>query len=150
MGVLIERKPNPAKELLQSYRYLLKRRDALSREAEESFGRAVSCTVRMKPNKVSGGSASYDRMADDIVKAVDACGSLQENAAMLGKKLQTILAMIEAVPDERWRLVLTLRYIRGMSWDEIAREMHYERTQIFVFHGKALLDVNRRMEHDSN
>ena len=66
-----QKPPNPAKEALRGYRSLLRQREEVEREVEEHYARATSCTVRLKPYKAAGGSASYDRMADDAMRAAD-------------------------------------------------------------------------------
>lgn len=150
MGVLIEKKPNPAKELLSGYRTTLLRRNAIRSEIEESYDRATSCTVRLKPISVSGSAASYDRMADDVVRGMDARTRLEAQERKLTEELATALRLIEYAQYPERKTLLTLRYIRGMSWAEIENEMHYGKTQLHVIHGYALLDINRRLEHERN
>lgn len=135
---------NSAKEALKEYRWKLKQRDMLVMEMDESYYRATSCTVRLRPDKTSGGNASYDRMADDVVNIADSRQRLKEKIAELDEKLASILAMIDAVRDERGRLVLTMRYVRGMRWEEIQKEMSYSEKQVKRIHGFALLDINRK------
>lgn len=135
---------NPAKEALKEYRWKLKQRDELLREMDESYDRAISCTVRLKPNKSFGSSASYDRMADDVVRIADTRERLKAKIAELDAKLADILKMVDAVNDERGRLILTMRYVRGMRWEDIQKEMHYSEKQVKRIHGVALLDINKR------
>lgn len=144
-GVLIEKKPNPAKERLSGYRAILHRRDELREEIEESFGRATSCSVRLKPVTVSGSAASYDRIADDVLKGVDARVRLEDKERELSEKLDEILALIDLVTDERQKTVLTLRYVRGKPWDKIAEEIHCEKRHVFRLHGLALVEINKKM-----
>ena len=135
---------NPAKEALKEYRWKLKQRDELLREMDESYDRAISCTMRLKPHKTSGGGASYDRMADDVVRIADTRERLKAKIAELDAKLADIMKMIDAANDERGRLILTMRYVRGMSWEDIQGEMNYSERQVKRLHGFALLDINRR------
>lgn len=137
-------KPNPAKEALNGYRWMLKRRDELANELAESYGRATSCTVRLKPQKTSGGNASYDRMADDVVQSVDTRERLKQKISELDRKLADIMTLIDLVNDERGRVLLTMRYIRGMRWEDIQREMKYSEKQTKRIHGYALLEINNR------
>lgn len=134
---------NLAKEALKEYRWILKERDELLREMDESFGRATSCTVRMKPHKTSGG-ASYDRMADDVVRLVDSRDRLKAKVAELDEALRTIMNMIDQVKDRRQRTVLTMLYVRGMNWKEIEQETNYCERQLKRYHGYALSFLNKR------
>ena len=73
-----EKKPvDPLKKILYSYRATLAMRDECEAEIAESCERATGCTVRMKPYKASGGKASYDRMADDVLESVDGRARLE-------------------------------------------------------------------------
>lgn len=141
-----DRKPNPARDMLSGYRWLIKRRDALLDEISEHYERAYSCTVRLNPNKTSGGSAAYDRMADDVCRAADAKDRLAFKVAELNAKTAQIMNYIEALTDERQKTVVTLRYVRGMTWEEIQHEMHFEETWVLVLHGRALKRINELMK----
>lgn len=144
-GVLIENKPNPAKEMLSGYREMLRRRDELAEEIAESFGRATSCTVRLKPVTVSGGSASYDRIADDVLRNISARERLEAKERELSQKLSEILRLIDLVQDEQQKTVLTMRYIRGKPWGKIAEEIHCEKRHVFRLHGLALVEINKKL-----
>lgn len=144
-GVLIEKKPNPAKERLSGYRSILCRRNELLEEIEESFGRATSCITRLKPVTVSGCPASYDRIADDVLSGVDARTRLEEKERELSEKLTEILALIDLVSDERQKRVLTMHYIRGKPWQKIADEIHCDKRHVFRLHGLALVEINKKL-----
>lgn len=149
-GTVIARRENPAKELLRGYISMLARRDALQREIDERYERAGSTTTRLRPINVQGGGSVYDRMAEDVCGAQDAKRQLQAKMEEINARLAHILAAIEALSDERQKTVLTLRYIRGMRWEGIERQMHYERTQIYVLHGRALVRVNEWMRESNS
>ena len=137
---------NPAKELLRRYIPMRKRRDALAQEIEDHYSRAYSCTVRLNPYRASGGGAAYDRMAEDICRAADAKQQLAAKIAELNAAMQRILLLIDVPADERQRTVLTLRYVNGMTWEEIQERIGYERTQTLCLHGLALAAINRRLK----
>lgn len=52
-------------------------------------------------------------------------------------------AMIMALQDDRQQAVLYARYINGLGWEAIAREMHYSWKGIFKLHGRALKSFER-------
>jgi hypothetical protein len=41
------------------------------------------------------------------------------------KTMQAVADLIQTVPDAKYRELLTLRYIQGLKWEEIARRMYY-------------------------
>lgn len=141
------RPENPAKKVLRAYIPMRKRCDMLQREMDAHYDRAYSCTVRLNPMKSSGG-AVYDRMAEDVCRAADAREQLAAKTAELNAALQRILSLIEIPEDERQRTVLTMRYVNGLAWEEIQAQMGYERTQVYVLHGRALAAINWRMRKD--
>lgn len=137
---------NPAKEILQRYRWQLIRRDALTQEIEDHYSRAYSCTVRLNPYRASGGGAAYDRMAEDICRAADAKQQLARAIAELNAALAFALKLADVPTDDRQKTVLHLRYIDGLDWTDIQAKMAYEKTQVFTIHGRALLAVNRYLQ----
>lgn len=137
---------NPAKAILQRYRWQLIRRDALAQEIEDHYSRAYSCTVRLNPYRASGGGAAYDRMAEDICRAADAKQQLARAIAELNASLAFALKLADVPTDDRQKTVLHLRYIDGLDWTAIQEKMAYEKTQVFTIHGRALLAVNRYLQ----
>lgn len=136
---------NPAKKFLQRYIWLRKRRDALCAEIRDHYASATRCTVQMSPIR-TGGAGAYDHMAEEICRIVDARDRLEDCVCRLDAQLQDILTAVESVSDERYKTVLQLRYINGYSWDKIEYTLPYERAQIFVLHGHALLEINEYLK----
>ena len=89
-------------------------------------------------------------MAEDVVSAVDACEILYRFKAEAEAALREILCAIDSLTDERQKELLTLRYINGESFDKINELMHYEKTQVFVIHGRALIEINKWLERRAN
>ena len=48
---------------------------------------------------------------------------------------------IEAVPDVSQRLLLRLKYIEGLSWQDVADRLHYSVKHAFKIHQEALQKV---------
>ena len=143
----IDRRPeNPAKTYLKRYRALVYQRDSLQRSIDAAYDRAYSCTVRLKPMHVIGGSGAYDRMAEDVARISDETEQLRAAKERAEKALSEILSAIQAVPDEMQRTVLLLRYVEGLDWISISERIHYEERQTFILHGRALWAVRRWLE----
>ena len=146
------RPENPAKTYLKRYRAMMARRESLQRSIEEAYDRATSCTQKLRAVHVDGGNAAYDRMAEDIVKVADSTEQLKKVLDQIDRDLQEILRAIDSVPDELQKTVLTLRYIEGLSWENIQEQLNYERTQTLQTHGHALWHVKKWLEarHETN
>lgn len=137
---------NPAKAFLRRYRSLCGRVDALQKAIDEAMARAVNTSITLKEIKVLSSPSEQDPMARDVCTAVDACEILYMEKAKAGEALREILAAIDSLKDERQKEVLTRRYISGESFKVIMQEMHYEETQVFVIHGRALIEISKWLE----
>ena len=140
---MIKRKENPAKVFLLQYMALSGRVDALTRAIDDAMERAWNTGVSIKEIKVLSSPAEHDPMARDICNAVDATATLYEYRSKAEAALREILTAIDSIQDERQKLLLTLRYINGLNFKDIKEKMHYEETQIFVIHGRALIEINK-------
>ena len=137
---------NPAKAFLRRYRSLCGRVDALQKAIDEAMARAVNTSITLKEIKVLSSPAEQDPMARDVCTAVDACEILYMEKAKAGEALREILAAIDSLKDERQKEVLTRRYISGEAFLDICTGMNYERTQVFVIHGRALIEISKWLE----
>ena len=135
--------PNPAKRYLMEYRALVQRRDALADELDRMREATRRATGRLSGMPLSAGP---ERREDSLLRVVDCEARLCELLSQIAAVLSARLLLIETLPDERQKTVLTLRYINGMGWETIGHTMHYERTQIFDIHLKGLAEVRRAME----
>ena len=102
--------------------------------------------VTLKEIKVLSSPAEHDPMARDIASAVDACEILYKKKADAEAALREILVAIDSLSDERQKELLTRRYVSGEGFPEIMSAMHYEKTQVFVLHGRALIEINKWLE----
>ena len=57
-----------------------------------------------------------------------------------------ILSAIDSVPDETQKTILTMRYIEGLSWEQIQFKTHCVERQVFILHGRGLRQVNLWIE----
>ena len=143
---MIKRKENPAKAFLRRYIGLCGQVDALNRAIFQAMERAMNTGVTIKEVKVLSSPAEHDPMARDVASAVDACEILYQKKAEAEAALREILAAIDSLSDERQKELLTRRYVSGEGFPEIMTAMHYEKTQVFVIHGRALMQVNKWIE----
>ena len=137
---------NPAKAFLRRYGALCGRVDALQRAIDEAMERAYNTGVTIKEVKVLSSPAEHDPMARDVCNAVDACEILYTEKARAAEALKEIMSAINSLMDERQKELLTRRYVSGEGFPEICEGMHYEKTQIYVIHGRALWNINKWLE----
>ena len=143
---MLKRKENPAKAFLRRYIGISGRVDALERAIRQAMERATNTGVTLKEVKVLSSPAEHDPMARDICNAVDACEILYQKKREAEAALREILDAIDSLKDEQQKELLTRRYVSGEGFPEIMGAMHYEKTQVFVIHGRALVEVNKWLE----
>ena len=142
----MKRQENPAKAFLRRYRAICGRVDALQMAIDEAMQRAMNTSITLKEIKVLSSPAEHDPMARDVCSAVDACEILYSEKERAQDALRMILSAIDSLKDERQKELLTRRYVTGEGFTEICESMHYEKTQVFVIHGRALVEVNKWLE----
>ena len=76
-----------------------------------------------------------------IIKAVDATEVLDEQRTECQKVMREIMEAIKSVPDEIQQTVLIEKYINGRTLQEIQTDIHYERRNTTIIHGRALWHV---------
>lgn len=139
----MKKQENPAKVFLRRYRALCGRVDALQRAIDEAMQRAMNTSITLKEIKVLSSPAEHDPMAKDVCSAVDACEILYAEKDRAQEALREILSAIDFLKDERQKELLTRKYVNGEDFEDIMQEMHYEKTQTYVIHGRALVEVNK-------
>ena len=142
----MKKQENHAKVFLRRYRALCGRVDALQRAIDEAMQRAMNTSITLKEIKVLSSPAEHDPMARDVATAVDACEILYAEKEKAQDALREILSAIDALMDERQKEIITRRYINGDEFNKICVDMHYEKTQVYVIHGRALVEVNKWLE----
>lgn len=128
---------SPVKRYLMEYVALKQRRDALMEEVDRLRDATLRATSRITGIRPSG-TPDPGRKEDGMLRVVDAQERLSAVISHIDEALCARLALLEQLPDERQKTLLTLRYINGVGWEQIGYTMHYERTQIFDIHHQAL------------
>lgn len=107
--------------------------------------RATNTASRIKAVNVQSGSV-HDTIGDVAVDVADAEHMLGDTMRDIASEMKSILRVIESVPDEMQKTILTKRYIGGKSWDVICSEIGYEKTRVHEIHGWALINVSNALE----
>lgn len=132
------RKPkHPAILYLRKYAAMKLRRDDLQEELLSIREKATRATSRMTAERVSG-TPMKDGMANAAIKAVETERKLDCTIRNIEEGLAHRVWVIEQMEDEWEKTILTDRYIKGRSWEEILYRIPFERSAMFKLHGKAL------------
>lgn len=144
VGVIRKREPNPVKTWLRGYLDERARMESLMRVIDDLDEAAQRATGRITATRLSG-TGSHGGFENTIIKKTDAERKLQEIVAHIHETLLAREAMIGRLEDPLQRQVLTLRYLEGKKWEQVAVDMHYEKTQVYEMHGKALKQIGAWM-----
>ena len=125
----------------------LKRYINLDREIERKLEEVAR--LRSKLTRVTevysteprGGGTIYGKTEEILAKIVDMEKEIDADVDRLISIRDNIKAIIEAVEDDRERLLLQYRYLDGRTFEEIAVQMHYSWRQIHRLHSKALTNL---------
>ena len=121
---------------LRRYREAAAEQDRLM--AEIARWRSLAEWVSPSLSGMPAGSGGPGRM----IAAVECLDELEaELAEQIVERVtirREIGQAIDRLPDERLARLLRLRYIDGMTWDQVAVEMHYSYRQVCNLHSQAL------------
>ena len=133
-------KQNPAKAYLMRYRQLQIKCAALERAIRSAMENATNTTVALKEICVqtSGGG---EMMANAVVSAIDATKFLEEMRQEATNTMREIMDAIKAVPDETQQTILLEKYVNGRTLQQIQADIHYEKRNTIILHGRALWEV---------
>lgn len=136
---------NPAKTFLMRYRANQLKCAAIERAIRAAMENATNTTVALKEVVVqtSGGG---DMMANAVISAVDATKVLEEQRQESLKIMREIMDAIKSVPDEVQQTILIERYINGRLLQDIQNDIHYEKRNTIILHGRALWEVWQYMK----
>jgi len=125
----------------------LKRYINLDREIDrklEEVARLRSKLTRIMPiysTEPKGGGSIRGKTESIIAKIVDLENEIDTDIDRLVAIREGIKTIIEAVEDDRERLLLQYRYLDGWTFEKIAVEMNYSWRQIHRLHSRALSNL---------
>ena len=105
------------KELSQLY-YLNREIEEQQRRLEELECLATSCTSHITGMPRTPGVV--DKLAKYVAEIVDLRGLIDLNIKKCFYELNRLNRYISSVEDSQIRMILSLRYINGMTWQQIA------------------------------
>lgn len=107
---------------------------------------------------ISGGSmdspvVTHSRTGSRVESAAmgiyDATKELEEKAKEYLATVQKARTVIAAIPQEKYRQILTLRYLAGWSYKSISDELRYKDDKsVYRAHGWALVEAQRILNRE--
>ena len=107
----------------------------------EDMGFSISPKLTGMPGSGQRGISKVELAA---VGMVDILMDIQDKIAEHAAIIQEAENLIARIPQEKYRQLLTLRYIVGMSWPSISDEIGYkDRNSVYRAHGYALIEAGK-------
>ena len=107
------------------------------RERIECLRAMAECsTSTLTATRVSG-TPQRSKMESCIAQIDELEREIDVSVGLLGEIRETI----RQVEDHCYRNVLELRYLDGMTWEQIGNRMHYSDRWVKILHGRALQTV---------
>lgn len=134
-----------AKEYLSQLRYKNAKINSLL--ARQQRYRELASRSTAVYRDIPGGGQSHASSTEEYVcKIVDLGREIDRRIDEYVDLTRAIETLIRSVKDDRYREILTDRYITEWSWSKIAREMHYSIDWVWELHGQALREFDRLLK----
>jgi len=132
------------KEYLQQYRNAEDSINAKLDQIHKLRELATKTTQTLTADNVQS-SGSSDKISAIVSKIVDMEREVDAEIDKLQEIKKNVEKVISAVTNYTQRQVLTLRYINGLRWEEIAVKMNYTYRNVCYIHGRALSEVKENI-----
>lgn len=133
-----------AKEYLSQYRYI--NININNKIAQQKRLRELATCVSPSSDGCGHNSGVSDKVGSLCAKIADLDAEINAEIDKLVDVQKDIMHTIGKVDDERYRIILTERYIDCKTFEQIADDIHYSYMQIFRLHGQSLAAVQNVIE----
>ena len=115
----------------------------------EDMGFSISPKLTGMPGSGQRGASKVEAAA---VGMVDVLSGLQEQIEKYARIIREAENLIARIPQPKYRQLLTLRYLVGLSWPSISDEMGYrDRNSVYRAPGYALIEARKvKDKHEKN
>ena len=127
-------------DYLKQYKNLDKYINHLIEDAERLRTRAEKFTPTLTGLPQGGDGENQRELA--ICKLVDLNNEIDEKIDLYVDLGREIRGNIDSVPDVILRTILLLKYIEGLTWEQIAVDLQYSWRNVHYLHSRALKEFN--------
>ena len=137
-----------AKEYLSQADWLNQRIDRTLAQVSRLKNMATQATGRFQAERLSG-TGRHSPMESCLVEVIDLEYEINADIDRLVDLKCELAACILELEDCSQKRVLELRYLDGLTWEEIAKLMRdYDVQRIFQVHGKALQQIEQVLRNE--
>lgn len=132
-----------AKEYLNQLMSIEKLIQVKTTERERLMALATKVTSALNDCKVET-SPDNTKTQNIIIKMAELREEIEEQASRYTALYRKIEEEIDDIEDDRYKLLLIMRYMKGASFSDIADKLGYEKRWTLVLHKRALKDFEKR------
>jgi len=132
-----------AKEYLNQLMSIEKLIQLKTTERERLMALATKVTSALNDCKVET-SPDNTKTQNIIIKMAELREEIEEQASRYTALYRKIEEEIDDIEDDRYKLLLIMRYMKGASFSDIADKLGYEKRWTLVLHKRALQDFEKR------
>lgn len=136
-------KDNSAKRYLQQIRRLDTKINRDIEELHRLKAMVTKITPTLKPDVVSGGGGTQDKLSEAMAKIIDLEAEINREIDRLVDARAAVTATIDRVEDARLHTVLNMRYVQFKTWEQIACYMGRSYQWVCKLHGTALQVIEK-------
>ena len=112
----------------------------------EDMGLSITSHMSDAPVSASKGSSRVEMAAVGFTDTLD---TIRRKIGAYTVIISDAEKMIAKIPQERYRQLLTLRYLAGMSFPSVGDEIGYrDRNSVYRAHGWALWELQQVLDQD--
>lgn len=132
-----------AKEYLNQLISIEKLIQVKTTERERLMALATKVTSALSDCKVET-SPDNTKIQNIIIKMAELREEIEEQASRYTTLYRKIEEEIDDIEDDRYKILLIMRYMKGASFSDIADKLGYEKRWTLVLHKRALQDFEKR------
>lgn len=132
-----------AKEYLNQLMSIERLIQVKTTERERLMALATKVTSALNDCKVET-SPDNTKTQNIIIKMAELREEIEEQASRYTALYRKIEEEIDDIEDDRYKLLLIMRYMKGASFSDIADKLGYEKRWTLVLHKRALQDFEKR------
>lgn len=132
-----------AKEYLNQLMSIEKLIQVKTTERERLMALATKVTSALNDCKVET-SPDNTKTQNIIIKMAELREEIEEQASRYTSLYRKIEEEIDDIEDDRYKILLIMRYMKGASFSDIADKLGYEKRWTLVLHKRALQDFEKR------
>lgn len=134
-----------AKEYLSQALWINKRIDSKLEQASSLRSLAMKVTTTFGEDKVMS-NRKQSPQEEVLVKLIDLENEINEDIDKFIDFKRKLAKEISVLENENYKLVLELRYIALMKWEDIAETMDYDLRWVYRIHGKAIKEFEKPLK----